>query len=107
MLDSSSRSFGHRLVQSRSSSLWNENAVRAGAFGRSQNRAKIARVLDSIKHQNQWFAFAADARGNRIQQSFHVRIRGRRDVRHDSLMKTVPNFAIESRAGSVFYGNAA
>src|SRR6266850_513800 len=90
------------LCQSCGASLWNEYTVNTGAFGCSQDRAHITRILNPIQPQYQRRIFAAHLRLQSFQQFISIGVTGRSNSCHHALV-----FDITQRAIQLYPWNAA
>ena len=66
VFDSAGGRFGDCFSQAHGAALTHEDTVYAGALGGPQDRAQVARVFDSIKHDYQRLAGAANAGMNPV-----------------------------------------
>src|ERR1700730_2282176 len=95
ILKRTGRDLGNYLCQSCRPSLWNKYTVNTGAFGCSQDRAHITRILNPIQPQDQRRIFAAHLCLQSFQQFVSIGVTGRSDFRHHALVSDITQRTIQ------------
>src|SRR5258705_7623475 len=93
------RNLGNNVSQPSCTSFGNENPMNASAFGGSQNRTHITRILNAVQPEDKRGILSADLVVEYVEQIVCISVARGCNASHHSLMSGLSHASIETQPG--------